>query len=333
MQEHALTNTLSDEHSSEKDEKMPLETEFCDQVTIGLCVKNCEKTIRACAESILNQTYPKHLMEIIVVDGKSRDRTMNILTELISKSNIVASYFSDEGQGIATARQIVLDKTKSEYIVFVDGDVLISTDFVSSQVSFMQNNSGIAMATGIFYYQKGIQKALPAVLQSLSKYVGAIEWGRSKKHRGFPPNDASVYLVKASREVGGFDKTIKGASEDEDIIIKFNRKGWSIALNERAKFYALSRETWQALWLEYAWFGYGYHFLSHKYPGRHFFVRHLPLIYLYVGLKSSLFCYKLTLEKKSFLLPLLLFFCASSQYFGFLKAHQEEYGHKNNQNN
>ena len=314
------------------DEKMSIETEFGDKVTIGLCVKNCEKTIRACAESILDQDYPKHLTEIIVVDGESRDRTMNILRELISKTNMVASYFSDEGQGIATARQIVLDKTKNKYVVFVDGDVLISTDFVSSQVSFMQNNSGIAMATGIFNYQKGIQKALPAVLQSLSKYVGAVEWVRSRKHRGFPPNDASIYLVKASREVGGFDKTIKGASEDEDIILRFNRKGWSIALNERAKFCALSRETWQALWLEYVWFGYGYHFLSHRYPGRHFFMRHLPLVYVYTGLKQSFTCYRLTLEKKSFLFPFLSLFYAVSLYFGFLSAHREGYGHRKRKN-
>lgn len=300
------------------------------KVTIGLCVKNCEKSVRACIESILNQNYPRHLTEITVVDGESKDRTIDILREYISESNIVASFSSDKGQGIATARQIVIDKTENKYVIFVDGDVLISADFVSSQVRFMETNSGVAMATGIFEYKKGIQQTLPAVLQNLSKYVGAIEWVRSKRRTGFPPNDASIYRVEASREVGGFDKTIKGASEDEDIILRFGRHGWSIALNDQAKFCALSRETWQALWLENSWFGYGYHFLSHKYPERHFVLRHLPLIYLYVGLRSSLLCYKLTSEKKSFLLPLLFFFCMSSQYFGFLKAHQEEYGHGNN---
>ena len=298
------------------------------RITIGLCVKNSEKTIKECLESILDQEYPAHLMEIIIVDGGSQDNTTNIIMNLISSSNVIARFFCDEGKGLATARQIVLDNAKSDYIVWVDSDVLLSANFVMSQVKFMQSRHGISVAIGKFDYRKGIQKTLPAQLQSLSKYVGAIEWARSRKRRGLPPNDASVYLVKASKQVGGFDKTIKGASEDEDIISRMKAQGWLIAINERAKFYAFSRETWQALWAENIWFGYGNHFLSHKNKGINFFLRYLPLVYVYVGLKEGFKSYKLTLEKKSFLLPILSFFCTTSLLYGFIRAHQEGYGHK-----
>jgi len=302
------------------------------KVTIGLCVKNSQKTIEACLKSIKDQDYPNQLLEIIVVDGESRDRTMNIIAEMISSSGITARFFSDNGKGIAVARQIVLDNAQSKYVVFVDSDVLLSADFVKTQVEFIQSSSKIAIALGKFCYQKGVQKTLPATLQGLGKHVDTIERARSsrKKRTGFSPNDASIYLVEASRQVGGFDKTIEGASEDEDIIIRLKNRGWSIALNEKAKFYALSRETWQALWKENVWFGYGKHFLSHKYEGTSFFLRYFPLIYAYVGFKQSLRCYRLTSQKKSFLLPLLAFFNTTSLYFGFIKAHQEGYGHKEN---
>jgi glycosyltransferase involved in cell wall biosynthesis len=302
------------------------------KVTIGLCVKNTEKTIKECLESILNQDYPKHLMEIIVVDGGSKDQTMNIITKMISSSGTVARFFCDEGKGLATARQIVLDNTKSKYIVWVDGDVLLSRDFVKVQTELMEHNPRIALATGKYDYRKGIQTTLPATLESLGKYVDSAEWARPGRHRGFPPNDASVYLVEASRQVGGFDKTIRGASEDEDIIMKMKNRGWLIALNVKAKYYALSRETWQALWTENVWFGYGKHFLSHKYKGMHvlMYVAYAPLIYFFVGFKQSLKAYKLTSQKKSFLLPLAYVFSTLALWFGFLKAHQHGYGHKMN---
>lgn len=303
------------------------------KVTVGLCVKNSEKTIKECLESILNQNYPKHLMEIIVVDGRSQDHTMNIIMKSISSSNMSAMFFCDEGKGIASARQMVLDETNNNYVIFVDGDVLLSPDFVRAQIRFMQSHSGIAIAIGRFCYRKGLQKTLPATLQGLAKHVDTLEWAKRarvkrKKPSGFPTNDASIYLVEASKRVGGFDKTITGASEDEDIIIRMKKQGWLIALNEQAKFFALSRETWQALWKENVWFGYGKHFLSHKYQDGHFFLHNLPLIYIYVGFKQSLRCYRLTSQKKSVLLPLLGFFYATSLYFGFIRAHQEGYGHK-----
>jgi glycosyltransferase involved in cell wall biosynthesis len=297
-------------------------------VTVGLCVKNSEKTIRQCLQSILNQVYPKRLIEIIVVDGKSHDGTMNIIMNLVSSSGVIARFFCDEGKGLATARQIVVDNARSNYIVWVDGDTILSADFVAAQVEFIKGNHGIAVAIGKFSYQRGIQRTLVAQLQGLSRYVGVNEWARSRKRHGFPPNDASLYLVEALEQVGGFDTAIKGASEDEDIIDRMKEKGWSITLNEWAKFFAFSRETWKELWLEQIWLGYGHHFLSHKSKRKNIFLHYSPLIYLYIGVKQSFKAYKLTLEKKSFLFPLLYFFSTSAILFGFLKAHNEGYGHK-----
>lgn len=296
-------------------------------VTIGICVKDSEKTIRKCLESIFNQNYDKGLLEIIIVDGESKDNTLNISEELTSKSGISTKIFSDKSKGLSVARQLVLDNTKNKYVVFVDSDVLLAPDFIKSQVKFMENCSGMAVVFGKYEYQKGLQKSLPATLSNLSKNVGSLEWARSTKRKGFPPNDASIYLVAATKHVGGFDLSITGASEDEDMILRLTAQGWFIAINEKARFYALSRATWSSVWMESVWFGYGKHFLNHKNKGTSFFLRYLPLIYVYVGLKLGVKSYKLTLEKKSFFIPLLTFFRKIALYVGFVNAHHDGYGH------
>jgi len=63
------------------------------RITIGLCVKNSEKTIKKCLESIINQDYPKELVEIIIVDGGSKDRTIEIAKEMISNAGISSRLF------------------------------------------------------------------------------------------------------------------------------------------------------------------------------------------------------------------------------------------------
>jgi len=40
---------------------------------------NSEKYIQPCLDSIMNIDFPKKDYEIIVVDGRSKDRTLNIL--------------------------------------------------------------------------------------------------------------------------------------------------------------------------------------------------------------------------------------------------------------
>jgi glycosyltransferase involved in cell wall biosynthesis len=298
------------------------------KVTIGLCVKNSEKTLSRCLESILNQNYPKDLLEIIVVDGESKDKTVEIAAKLILSSGISSKLYSDKGKGLGTARQIVLDNADGKYIVWVDSDVAICENFIKSQVEFMENNPQMGIAFGRYIHNKNFNTSLPATLESLSKYVSSSEFQRIRKSRGLPPNDASIFRVDAARQVTGFDKNIKGASEDEDIIIRMKEKGWLFFVNEKAEFYAHLRENWHDLLLERMWFGYGKHYLGHKHKGLHVCMYSIPLVHFYIGIKVGLKAYKLTLSKKSFLIPLAYVFMTIAWWFGFIKAHIKGYGHK-----
>lgn len=298
------------------------------KVTIGLCFKNAEKTIRECLDKVLNQDYPHEFMEIIMVDGKSIDNTAEIAKSLVSKSNISSRLYSDNGKGLGHARQIVLEKAKGKYVVWVDCDVLIARDFVRKQVEFMEKNPQAGVATGKYTYREGTYKTLISFIQGISKYLGSIEYTHTKEYRGLPPNDASIYRVEAAKQVGGFDENIRGAAEDEDIIIRMRNKGWIILVNQNARFYAYTRGTWRGIWEENAWFGYGKHFIWHKH--RNLLVRRLriPLIDIYIGTKASLKAYRITHKKKVFFIPLVYFFSTLAWWSGFARAHFAGYGHK-----
>jgi len=298
------------------------------KITIGLCMKNSEKTIKNCMESIINQDYPKELAELILVDGGSKDRTIEIAKEMISKVGISSRLFFDNGKGLGFARQMVLDSTDRKYVVWVDSDVAISKDFVTNQVTFMAESPDVAVATGKSVFQANIAYTLPALLQGLSKYVGSVEFKQTKNYRGLPPNDASIYRVEAARQVGGFDKKIKGASEDEDLFLRMREKGWSLRVNTKAEFYAVPKDTWQSLWTEVSWFGYGTHYLNHKREDSRALVRKIPIISFIGGLKVGLKAYRLTLRKESLLMPFSYVFASVAWWFGYIRAHEEGYGHE-----
>jgi glycosyltransferase involved in cell wall biosynthesis len=57
-------------------------------ITVIIAARNEEKTIGICIESIIEQTYPAHLFELIVIDDHSIDSTAAIVNSFNKKGNI-----------------------------------------------------------------------------------------------------------------------------------------------------------------------------------------------------------------------------------------------------
>ncbi len=292
----------------------------CDvKVTIGLCVKDCEATIKEAIDSLLGQDYSHELMELIVVDGHSRDRTLSIIEKQVSKADIRYRFFY-ENKGLGTARQIVADNASGDYIVWVDGDMILAKDHVSRQVGFMEDHPDVGIGGGKFVMWP--KANLVATLENIEWVVQNHECGQkaaSKPLRNYC--GGSIYRVKAIRQVGGFDDRIKGSGEDLDIELRMTDAGWLLYFTTDAKFHDRRKETLGGLWNENFWYGYGGHYIFHKNRKR------VEASALLAGLRRSFLAYKLTHRKVVFLLPLQYAIKKIAWYFGFAKAHFDGYGH------
>ena len=294
-------------------------------ITIGFCVRNSGRTVRDSFQSILNQDYPKKNTKIVIVDGNSTDRTMEIAKKMVREIEVESEFYSEGGKGLGTARQMVLDHSNGKYVIFVDGDVIVSPVFVTNQVKYMEDNSEIGVATGRYVLWRRGVSSLSGLLQSLSKFMGSVTYRRTKEYHGLPPNDASIYRIDASNYVGGFDTAIRGAGEDEDIILRIINAGWQVSVNNEANYSAFSRHSLKSLWGEHFWFGQGKHFIRHKHKLRT--PMPIPPVFFIIGLRECQAAYRLTGQKESFLLPTYYVFGTVAWWFGFVHAHCSGYGH------
>ena len=96
-------------------------------ISIIVPVYNLEGYIDKTLECIINQIYKD--IEVLVVDDGSTDNSLKILNEWACKDNRI-KVFHQENAGAAAARNTALDNMTGEYVVFVDGDDLISKDFI-----------------------------------------------------------------------------------------------------------------------------------------------------------------------------------------------------------
>jgi len=91
-------------------------------VSIIIPTYNEEKNIANCLNSIFFQEYPKELLEVLVLDGGSTDKTLEIATKMGAK--VIKNPFKTEEKG----RSIGFKKAKGEIIGTIDADNLIPED-------------------------------------------------------------------------------------------------------------------------------------------------------------------------------------------------------------
>jgi cellulose synthase/poly-beta-1,6-N-acetylglucosamine synthase-like glycosyltransferase len=287
-------------------------------ITIGFCVKNDEATIKKAIESILIQDFPHERMEIIVVDGQSQDKTLVIIEKALSETDINKRVFT-ENRGLGFARQMVVDNAKGNYIVWVDGDVILSKSYIKKQIAFMERNPLAAIIVGTFGICR--EDNWIATLENISYVIGHLRL-RGRTTSNLIGTAGAVYRVKAIRDVGGFELNIKGAQEDMDLAYRIKAAGWLSYVTDSI-FYHRQCKTWKELWRRHFWYGYGLHFLLAKNKRLNIFRdRSVDRIAL------SFLAYKLTHRKAVFLLPLNFIFKKTALFFGFVRAHLDGYGHK-----
>jgi len=89
-------------------------------------VYNAEKTLSVCVDSLLSQNYSD--MEIILINDGSTDGSGTICEDYFSKYEQI-KYIKQNNAGVSSARNSGLKHATGTYILFVDSDDAVSSDY------------------------------------------------------------------------------------------------------------------------------------------------------------------------------------------------------------
>lgn len=101
------------------------------KVSVILPVYNVEDYLEQCLDSLVNQTYKN--TEIVVVNDGSPDNSQKIIDKYSKKYKNIISIKKENG-GVSSARNLGIEKSTGEYIMFVDGDDYVSHDIIEKLV-------------------------------------------------------------------------------------------------------------------------------------------------------------------------------------------------------
>jgi glycosyltransferase involved in cell wall biosynthesis len=96
-------------------------------VSFVLAIYNAERTLREALNAILNQDYPRENYEIIIVDGGSEDKTVEIVEDFMKEHKNIKlihnPYKFSEGKGMG--RDQGIKAAKNEILVQLDHDNIL----------------------------------------------------------------------------------------------------------------------------------------------------------------------------------------------------------------
>ncbi len=196
------------------------------RVSVLIPARNEALHIARCLESVLNQTYPASLFEVIVLDDHSEDDTFHIVEEISRRQPQVkilrlADFVkSGETQSFKKkALEIGIGQASGELIVTTDADCIAPPEWLMLLVSLFEKNNPVFIAAPLGFH-KG--KNLLQRFQSLDMLGMMAVTGAGIHHRlNYLCNGANLAYPKVVfQQVNGFEGIDKLASGDDMLLLQ-----------------------------------------------------------------------------------------------------------------
>ncbi len=210
-------------------------------VSIILLTKNHGEMLNSCLEGLYNDTAYKNFEVILIDNGSTEKRTLEVIKSYQQKyknfkvkvidGEFNYSYLNNEGAKLS----------KGEYLLTLNDDTkVIHRDWLDKMVGYASLNHVGAVGIKLLYKNRKVQHA--GVVLGYGGIAGHVYVTANEKESGdfgrlaIPYNYSAVTAAcllvskKKFMEVGGFDEQLKVACNDVDLCLKLMQKGYSNVL-------------------------------------------------------------------------------------------------------
>lgn len=197
---------------------------------------NRSNFITGAINSLLNQTYDD--WELIIVDDGSTDNTKKVVEQFSKKDSRIKYHYQKNSERSA-ARNNGINKTKGNYICFIDSDDLYEEGYLNALHKFIQKNES---KKGMFFcnvsrLENGVKEKVPH--EALENYANEIEYILLSKETVIP---ARVCIHEEILKFNQFDETLN-VSEDAELFTRILAKYPMIQFNYYGAIYNIHRDN------------------------------------------------------------------------------------------
>jgi GT2 family glycosyltransferase len=205
-------------------------------VSIIVPVFNSKKTIKKCLESLLNIDYPKHKLEIILVDDGSTDGTKEIIRHYSGVKLIEQGH-----KGPAATRNVGARKSSGKYIFFTDSDCIVRKDWIMNMLKEFRGNLAIVSGSLVPFSMKRPSEKFEQMRRERL-------YGVRRRLVEAVPSCNMAIKRRVFNEINGFDEDFKYASfEDYDLCRRVKKLNYAILYEPMIQVIHLHSSSWKGV--------------------------------------------------------------------------------------
>ncbi len=211
------------------------------QTSLIITTYNRKDALKLCIESVFSQTTLPD--EIVIADDGSREDTAEVVRELADRSPVPLQHYwqPDEGFRAAAARNRGIAASSGDYVVFIDGDMLLHPYFIADHLRIAKPKQWIQggrvlldakkteqiLATGelrLGFFDCGISNRQNMIRSTLLAFLIRQPW-RQSPSKGVRSSNMSLWREDIER-VNGFDEAFVGwGNEDCEFVVRLANAG------------------------------------------------------------------------------------------------------------
>ena len=217
-------------------------------ISVIIPVYNVKDFVGKCLDSVARQKYEN--LDIVIVDDGSTDGSGEICDELAVQDKRMRVFHKKNG-GLSDARNLGIKKAKGEIIAFIDGDDLVSEDFVSAMYEEMAKSDADIVVCGynLVKPEKEVMSGGEATVKLLTQQenIDIVAWNKLYKKSLFVDNDiwfpkgkkhedtlTTYKILSKAEKVAYLDEALYSYVERGDSIMKTGRIEERLEMRELA---------------------------------------------------------------------------------------------------
>lgn len=126
-------------------------------ISVVVPAYNCEKYVKRCLYSLINQTYQE--IEIIVIDDGSTDGTLSLCKE-VAELDCRVKVISKENSGVSDSRNLGISLAIGNWITFVDADDYLDCNALQSMFALKKQDTQMIFGRIKKFFENGEEENL-----------------------------------------------------------------------------------------------------------------------------------------------------------------------------
>lgn len=224
------------------------------RVTVVIPVRDEERSLAACLEAARCQDYPAGQLEILVVDGGSRDRS----PEIVERFRALDARFhrlENPGGLVSSALNLGLRAARGEYLLRIDAHTLVAPDYVRRCVERLVE-SGADNVGGPMEPAGATPAGRAIALAMRSRFgVGTARFRFARQVEEVDTVYLGAFPIDLFQRVGEFNPDLV-RNQDYEMNFRIRRAGGRILVDPAVRSTYLVRSDLVALWRQF--FDYGF---------------------------------------------------------------------------